>query len=201
MRDAARLDEVRFVPSAVPPHKEAEGVSSPAHRLRMVELAVEGCAGLRAWDVEVRRPGPSYTVDTVRALRADVGPDVRIVFILGRDAFAELHTWKEPETLLGLCDLLVITRPPWSGTLALDDLRIATPDAFRYDPRSGTIRHASGRGVSLQRITALDISATAIRALVSAGRSIRFLVPPAVESYIHSHRLYRPEHGTTGAPT
>src|SRR5262249_13635178 len=77
----------------------------------------------------------------------------------------------------------------------LDDLRVAGPDAFRYDPGSGTIRHASGRGVSLQRITALDISATAIRALVTTSRSIRFLVPPAVEEYIAAAGLYRPAGG------
>src|SRR5262249_44396167 len=101
------------------------------------------------------------------------------------------HTWRDPEGILSLCDLVVMTRPPWSGTLSLDDLRIARPESFRYDAVSGTIRHASGRGVSLQRITALDISATAIRALVAARRSIRFLVPPVVEAYIATHGLYR----------
>ena len=193
MREAEGLAEVRFVPSAVPPHKEGDGIAPAADRLRMVELAVEGSSQLRAWDVEIGRTGPSYSVDTVRALRAELGPDARIVFIMGRDAFDEFHTWREPETILSLCDLVVTTRPPWSGNLSLDDLRVARPEAFRYDARSGTIRHASGRGVSLQRITALDISATAIRALVSARRSIRFLVPPAVEAYIDAHGLYRTE--------
>jgi nicotinate-nucleotide adenylyltransferase len=129
----------------------------------------------------------------VRALRAELGPDARIVFIMGRDAFDEFHTWREPETILSLCDVVVMTRPPWSGDLSLDDLRVARGGPFRYDAASGTIRHASGRGVSLQRITALDISASAIRALVSARRSIRFLVPAAVEAYIQAHGLYRPE--------
>lgn len=193
MREAQRLDEIRFVPSAVPPHKETEGIAPAAHRLRMVELAVAGCPGLRAWDVELGRNGPSYSVDTVHALRAEVGPEARIAFIMGRDAFDEFHTWKEPATILSLCDVVVMTRPPWSGELSLDDLRVAGAESFRYDPASGTIRHASGRGVSLQRITALDISASAVRALVSARRSIRFLVPAAVEAYIEAHGLYRPE--------
>ncbi len=193
MREAAGLDEIRFVPSALPPHKDACGIAPAAHRLRMVELAVAGCAGLRAWDVELGRTGPSYSVDTLRALRAEVGPEARIAFVMGRDAFDEFHTWKDPGTILALCDLIVMTRPPWSGNLSLDELRVAGAESFRYDPTSGTIRHASGRGVSLQRITALDISASAIRALVSARRSIRFLVPPAVESYIHGHGLYRAE--------
>ena len=193
MREVEGLDEIRFVPSAVPPHKEAEGIASAADRLRMVELAVRGYAGLRAWDVELGRTGPSYSVDTLRALRAELGPDARIVFIMGRDAFDEFHTWREPETILSLCDLIVTTRPPWSGNLSLADLRVAGRESFRYDAGSGTIRHASGRGVSLQRITALDISASAIRALVSARGSIRFLVLPAVEAYIVAHGLYRTE--------
>src|SRR4029077_21242836 len=145
----------------------AEGITPARHRLRMVELAVTGCAGFRPWDVELGRSGPSYSVDTVRGLRAEVGPDVRIALIMGRDAFDEFHTWRDPETILSLCDLVIITRPPWPNTLSIDDLRVAGADSFRYDPPSGTIRHASGRGVSLQRITALDISATAIRALVT----------------------------------
>ena len=186
----------------MPPHKEAEGITPARHRLRMVELAVAGCPGFRPWDVELGRTGPSYSVDTVRALRTEVGTARRIALILGRDAFEEFHTWRDPETILSLCDLVVMTRPPWSSTLTLDDLRVAGRDAFRYDALSGTIRHASGRGVSLQRITALDISATAIRALVTARRSIRFLVPPAVEEYIAAAGLYRPDgrHGQTGEP-
>ena len=202
MRQAEELAEIRFVPASVPPHKEAEGITPARHRLRMVELAVAGCPGFRSWDVELGRIGPSYSVDTVRALRAEVGPAVRIALILGRDAFDEFHTWREPETILSLCDLVVMTRPPWSSTLSLDDVRVAGGEAFRYDAGSGTIRHASGRGVSLQRITALDISATAIRALVTTRRSIRFLVPSAVEEYIAAAGLYRADgrHGQTAEP-
>ena len=145
VRETQGLDEVRFVPSSVPPHKEAEGIVAATHRLRMVELAVAGCAGLVAWDVELGRTGASYTVDTVRALRAEIGDDVRIVFILGRDAFDEFHTWREPETILSLCDLVVITRPPWSEALSLGDLRIAGADLFamiRPVGRSATRRDA-----------------------------------------------------------
>ena len=193
MREAQALEEIRLVPSAVPPHKEAEGIAAPHHRWRMVELAAKGNPGLRPWDVELGRPGPSYSIDTVRALRDEIGPDRRIAFILGHDAFAEFHAWKDPEAILSLCDLVVMTRPPWPASRSVHDLCIAGASGFRYDGASGTIRHASGRGVSLQRITGLDISATAIRALVAAGRSIRFLVPAAVEAYITQHGLYRAE--------
>lgn len=190
VREAAGLDEIRFVPSAVPPHKDTAGIVPAVHRLRMVELAIAGCPGFRTWSIELERSGPSYSIDTVRALREEVGPEVRIVFILGRDAFEELHTWRDPDGILELCDIVVITRPPWPDHLSIDDLHIASRDAFRYHPGSGSIRNASGRGVSLQRITPLDISATQIRALVAAGRSIRFLVPDAVARYIAAEGLY-----------
>lgn len=191
VRETAGLDEIRFVPAALPVHKESDAIAPAADRLRMVQLAIADCPPFRAWDVELQRVGPSYSVDTIRALRDEVGPDTRITFIMGRDAFDEFHTWKDPQTILGLCDLVVITRPPWSDTLSPADLRVAIPEPFDYDPASGTIRHASGRAVTLQRITALDISATAIRHRVSAGRSIRFLVPTAVASYIDARGLYR----------
>lgn len=194
VREGAGLDEIRFVPAAVPVHKESDDIAPAVDRLRMVELAIADCPAFRTWDIELRRRGPSYSIDTIRALRDEVGPETRIAFIMGRDAFDDFHTWKDPAVILGLCDLVIITRPPWPDTLSPDALRVAMPEPFDYDSASGTIRHASGRAVSLQRITALDISATAIRHLVSAGRSIRFLVPPAVASYIDAHQLYR-RHG------
>lgn len=196
VREAQELDEIRLVPAAVPPHKSRAGISAAPHRLAMARLATAGIAGFRVWDVELARSGPSYSVDTLRALRAEVGPALRVVFVVGRDAFAEFHTWHEYETIFTLCDVVVVTRPPWPADLTLDDLPVAARPAFRYDRRGEAIRHASGRGVSLQRITALDISATTIRALVAHGRSIRFLVPPAVEAYIAEHGLYRDARGS-----
>ncbi len=193
VREAEGLDEMRFVPSAVPPHKAHAGLAPAADRLRMVELAIDGVPGFTSWDVELRRTGPSYSVDTLRALRAERGPGVRIVFVIGRDAFADFDSWKDHGAILGLCDLVVITRPPWPPELTLDDFPVATRGALGYDRRSGVFRHASGHAVTLARITPLDISATSIRARVTAGLSIRFLVPAAVEGYITEHALYRRE--------
>ncbi len=193
VRTAHGLDEIRFVPAAIQPLKADEPIVAASHRLRMVELAIADCPGFRAWDVELGRSGPSYTIDTLRALRAEVGDDVRVVFALGRDAFAAFDRWREPLAIFALCDLVVMTRPPWPDTLSIADFPIAARDAFHYDSRSECYRHASGHGVSLQRITALDISATAIRAAIAAQHSIRFLVPPAVEQYITAERLYRVE--------
>jgi nicotinate-nucleotide adenylyltransferase len=193
VREALALTEVRFVPCAVPPHKRDAALAAPAERLRMVELAVAGVPGFRAWDVEVARPGPSYSIDTVRALRAEVGERTPIAFVLGRDAFAGFAAWREPDAILALCDVVVITRPPWPATLAVADFPVASRSSLWYDPRSGVFRHASGHTVRLLPITALDVSATAIRELVHTGRSIRFLVPAAVEAYIVATGLYGAE--------
>ncbi|MGH7895264.1 MAG: nicotinate-nucleotide adenylyltransferase [Candidatus Binatia bacterium] len=190
--EAERLDELRFVPCAVPPHKARADVADAAHRLRMVELAIAGRPAFRAWDVELGRAGPSYSVDTLRALRGEVGADGRIVFALGRDAFEELHTWKEYATIFDLCDVVVLTRPPHVTPLASTDFPVATREAFGYDPPSAAFRHVSGHRVTLLRVTHLDISATDVRARVRTGRSIRYLVPDPVSAYVQAHGLYGP---------
>jgi nicotinate-nucleotide adenylyltransferase len=193
VREAEGLDEIRLVPAAAPPHKEARGLVAASHRLRMVELAVAGVPGLCASAIELARAGASYSIDTLRAVRAEVGPDPRLVFVLGHDAFRDFHTWKEHAAIFGLCDVVVVTRPPWPERLAVEEIPVAAREAFWYDPASESLRHQSGHVLNLQRITALDISAAAIRARLAAGRSIRFLVPPVVEAYIAEHGLYLQE--------
>ena len=199
LREAQRLDHVRLVPSAVPPHKQRRDVAKPADRLRMVERAIAGNAGLRAWPIEIARGGRSYTVETLRTLRAEVGPDRRVVFALGWDAFVEFHTWREPAAIFALCDVVVVTRAAHPARLRLRDFPVAARNAFHYDRGSAGYRHVSGHLVTLQRVTALDISATDIRARVRAGRSIRFLVPEPVRKYIQAHRLYGPSRRTPPA--
>ncbi len=191
VRETQQLDEIRLVPAAMPPHKEGRGIVAASHRLRMVELAIHGVPGFRASGIELDRAGPSYSVDTLRAVRAEVGPEMRLVFVLGYDAFLDFGTWKDHAGIFALCDVVVVTRPPWPDRLASEEIPVAAREAFWYDPISESFRHRSGHVLSLQRITALDISAAAIRARLAAGRSIRFLVPSAVDAYIAEHGLYR----------
>ena len=193
VREAQALDEIRLVPAALPPHKEPSGVMSATHRLRMVELAVAGVPGFRVSPLELARAGPSYSIDTIRAVRAELGDGARLVFLLGIDAFRDFHTWKDHATIFSLCDVVVVTRPPAPTTLAYDEIPIAARKAFCYGSSSETFRHESGHVLILQQITGLDISAASIRTRVAAGRSIRFLVPPAVEAYIAAQGLYRQE--------
>jgi nicotinate-nucleotide adenylyltransferase len=190
-REALGLEEVRFVPAADPPHKPGRSLAPARDRLAMVDLALDDAPGLRSWSVELGRPGPSYSVDTIRGLRAALAANARIVFLIGRDAFDELSTWKDWRELLGLCDFAVMTRPPGGAPLGPTDVPIAMREALCYDPGIAGFRHESGHRVLSLAITSLDVSASDIRERVATGRSIRFLVPPAVEEYIVHHRLYR----------
>ena len=195
VREAFGLAEVRFVPAAVPPHKQGAAVTSAAHRRRMVERAIADVPAFRLWAIELEREGPSYTVDTLRTLRAEVGAACPIVFVLGRDQFAEFHSWREPEVILSLCDLAVVTRPPALGHLELTDFPVVTRDLLCYDRGSDRFDHASGHWVKSLPVTPLAVTSTSIRAAVRAHRSIRFLVPEPVRQYIEAHRLYASEDG------
>lgn len=167
--EAAGLDRVLWMPAPAPPHKDARALAAPAHRLAMARLAVAGNARFAVSDAEFRRPGPHYSVDTLRALRAE-HPDADLALVVGGDSLAGFHTWREPGAILGMARLVVYARPgaDLSGVGA-DVLARAT----RVD----------GPG--------LDLSATDLRARIAAGRSVRYLVPDAVRAYIDAHGLYR----------
>lgn len=188
--EAESLDELRFIPAAIPPHKLGARISPAAHRVRMLELAIAGSSRFRVWPIELSRTGPSFTVDTVAALRDEVGPTARILLIMGRDQFAEFHTWQSPERIAGLCDLLIVSRPPGLQSLDLRTFPVVSSGTFCYDSGSDRFVHASGHSVSTLAVTPLDIAATQLRSAIRAHRSIKFLVPAAVEDYIHTHRLY-----------
>lgn len=173
-REALRLDRVAFVPARVPPHRP-EPSSSPLDRFTMVALATAGHSQFVASDVELRREGPSYTVDTLEALLRD-HPEDRLVLIVGSDTFPEIETWMNPDRLRALCRVAVVARSGQEG-----------PPPFRHD-RGGAPGHADAdhvEGVSL------PISSTDIRRWVRQGRSIRYLVPEVVADYIAKRGLYR----------
>jgi len=156
--------EAWLVPAARPPHRPAPGATF-ADRLAMCRLAVADRPGLAARDDEARREGPSYTVDTLRALCARHGPAISWVLCLGADAAADLPGWREPDEIPRLCRLAIAARP---GGPPLPDL----PGALRLPG------------------TPPDVSATEIRRRVAAGLPIAGLVPDAVAAYIAAHRLY-----------
>lgn len=181
VRDALGLEEVRLIPSARPPHREPP-LASPRQRLAMLRAAVVGDAGLLVDDREVRRPGRSYTVDTLKSLREELGEDTGLVLILGSDAFRQLHTWHQWETIPELAHLAVIVRPGFDD----EDLASQLPPDLKalLWPESGAPR------ATLVQIPPLQVSATRVRDLLGAGRSVRHLLPEAVLEFVHRNNLY-----------
>ena len=175
-REALGLERVLLVPAAVPPHKPGQPVTDASHRLAMVELAIAGNHAFEASRVEIDRGGASYTVETLRGLRAHRdGGASDPWFILSAEAFAQFETWREPDEILRLCRLAVVPRAGFE-----------TPDAAwvgaRFPGREDRVRFLSG--------PLLPISGSVVRRRAAAGWSVRYLVPDAVARYIDEHRLY-----------
>ena len=181
-REQARLDRVVFVPAAAPPHKPGRILAEGRHRLEMLTLAIGGHDAFSVSPLELERGGTSYTVDTLTTL-ATAHPGDALVLLLGPDALAGLPTWREPGRIAALAEIVPLERD------ALDDLSAATADGALAD-LLGTEAVAAllARRV---RMLAIGIRATALRAAVAAGQSIRYRTPRAVERYIATHGLYR----------
>jgi nicotinate-nucleotide adenylyltransferase len=187
-REALGLARVCFVPACVPPLK-TEGLASAEDRLEMVRLATASNAGFEVLDLELRRAGPSYSVDTLEALRSQYPRD-SFWFLIGSDALRELELWQRPDELLKLTSLGVICRP--GSEAPLEEL---LPSRFRAQFHAGArgLEHDSGNELRTIPFPALEISASEIRQRRASGHSIRYLVPDAVLDYIEKHGLYREE--------
>lgn len=184
------LEQVVFIPAARPPLKPAGTVSDFDHRLRMVGLAVEGNPLFAASDLEKQREGPSYSIDTVKQILAD-RRQPELFFILGLDAFQGIQKWKEWESLLLLCNFVVMTRPGFDNGSLIPSLPADYAARYRYRSDIDACTHPVGTSIFFRSVTFLDISSTEIRKRVRAGRSIRYLVPDAVMDYIEQWGLYR----------
>jgi nicotinate-nucleotide adenylyltransferase len=190
-REALDLDRVLFVPAADPPHKTRRQVSPAHHRLAMVRLAAAGNAHFRVSSVEIERSGPSYSIDTLRSLRLRLGPAARLTLLVGLDAFRDIGTWKDYRTLFTLADLAVWSRPPGGLARPLALLPVAARGDFCYAKGQTSLIHRTGTRIQFLTVTALDISASDIRQRLRRGRSVRYLLPPAVERYAMREGLYR----------
>jgi nicotinate-nucleotide adenylyltransferase len=186
------LDRVYFVPAAQPPHKNTQGLVTAAHRLKMVELAVADNPRFFPSASELERSGPSYSIDTIRRFRTDL-PSASLFFILGFDAFREIHTWKDYTLIPGLCNLIVTSRPGVPTPPISQFLPVALQTMLWYDPAIKMYRHTSGYRLAFHEIQGLNISASQVRQLALQGKSLRYLVPSAVHAYISGHALYQDE--------
>jgi len=178
------LTRVVFVPSGVPPHKKAYDVTCAEHRYNMVVLATASNRWFETSRVELDRPGPSYTADTVEQFRSRLGADARLYFITGADAILELPTWHDPQRILEACDLIAVTRPGYD--LGRMERALGAKTVGRVHPL-----HAPG----------LDISSTELRRRATLGESLRYLTPRPVERYIEAHQLYRKADGVAPRST
>ena len=187
---ALNLTGLWFMPAAHPPHKAGE-VTPFAVRLEMTRLALEDHPVMEVSDIEGRRPGKSYSIETLRQLREELGPAWELYFILGLDAILEIPTWKDFRELFTLSHIVVMDRPGYDRSRLETVLLQEVDPQFRPLPEGAGFRHPSGHQVLTLGTTLLDISATLIRRLVRQGESIRYLLPEAVREYIINHKLFR----------
>jgi nicotinate-nucleotide adenylyltransferase len=188
MAERLGLERVLFIPAGQPPHRGAPHVAA-AHRLEMVRRAIEGNPRFAVDAREVENQRPSYTVDTLTALRAELGVGQPLWLLLGADAFLGLPSWHAWRQLLDLAHIAVAARP--GAGLQQSGLM---PEALKNElsqrqQAAGSASSPAG-SVQLQQMTPLDISATAIRDTLARHGSARYLLPDAVLDYIHEHQLY-----------
>lgn len=169
VREALGLDRILFMPAMTPPHKQDREVSPGAVRLAMVERAIDGDERFSVSDMEVRRGGVSYTIDTVRGVLAGA-PGTALTVLIGMDNLMDFGSWRDPAGILAIARVAVMTRPGYVATGAGADFL---------------------RQMTLCEVPHIGIAARDIRERVAAGKGIRYLVPAQVEAFIHEHGLYR----------
>jgi nicotinate-nucleotide adenylyltransferase len=176
-REYAQLDRVIFIPAARPPHKPDRLITSFRHRLEMLQLAVAGHSAFVVDDLEKDRPGPSYTADTLRELQHR-HPDARLVLLIGADCLPDLAHWHNPGQIGELAELLIMPRAGWSVD-HLEQLRaeLHLTKTLKLSP--------------LRNAPLIDISSRDLRLRAAQERTLRYLVPRAVECYIETHGLYK----------
>ncbi len=173
-REACSLDEVWFLPAQISPHKLDVQVSPPVARVDMLEFAIAAMPEFKVVRMEVDRPGPSYTVETLEQIRKD-RPEDELFLFLGADSVTDFPTWRDPARISELATLVVVNRGR---------------EAPR--PLPADLVRPGGRGVVEVTMPGIDLSASDIRRRVAEGKSIRFHVPRPVEHYIREKRLYLP---------
>jgi nicotinate-nucleotide adenylyltransferase len=185
MMQALRLSEVRFIPAGDPPHRGTTFAKAQS-RLEMVRAATDGQPGFVVDERELRREGPSYTIETLNSLRED-HPDAPIGLIVGMDAFLGLTSWHRWDELLDLAHIIVAHRPGWKAP----DMGALGEIIDRHGTHRVRDLHENAHGyIHIHAVTQLEISSTEIRDLVAAGRDPRFLMPDVVRDIIIENNCY-----------
>ncbi len=190
LAETLRLNQVRFIPAANPPHKDVPAINAQ-QRAAMVQLAIQGRDHFVMDTRELEREGASYTIDTLMSLRSELGKNVSLTLFMGSDAFTQFDTWHRWQEIIEHCHIALVQRPQLrTGKLGLSK----TLETFlhnHYSENSDDMHRTPSGIVTMRQITALDISSTAIRHALQVQHSVRYLMPDNVIEYIARHQLYR----------
>ena len=197
IRQSFGLDRLVFIPCALPPHK-LRGPLAPANdRMEMIRRAIEGIPHLEVSDIEVQRSGTSYTIDTLRAFSRQSSEKYSLYFLLGLDAFLEIHTWKAYQQLLDMTAMIVMSRPmPGRKPRSLQEAATVYAQTYlsdQYQPsgNGAVLRHPTKRSIYLARVTPMDIASTRIREQIARKAAVDQWITPEVAQYIDKKGLYR----------
>ncbi len=193
------LDRMILIPAAIPPHKSGQGLASPEDRLEMLRLATARFSDMVVSDIELTRPGPSYTVDTLIFYRHEFPDTDNLFLVVGLDAFLEFHTWKRWETILKTVAILVMERPGDYGGEAIDKRLLFDAyirkrfgyDLHLQDGQPSVYHHLLYHPVMLTPVDSPDISSSRIRQMIRDCQSIQSVAPESVARYISEKGLYR----------
>jgi nicotinate-nucleotide adenylyltransferase len=197
VKEGFELSKIFLIPAALPPHKTPGDVADAGDRLQMLNLALDDKDGFSVSDIELKRSGPSYTIDSVKYFKNTLPEESQVYLVMGLDAFLEIDTWKSYEELLVQVAIVVINRPRRDRLLStdgwelLDDyLKSNIPGGYEFSESQSCYLSADKQPIHIFEVTALDISSTRIRSLIKKGRSIGYLVPRRAAEFINSRGLY-----------
>lgn len=192
VRQACSLDKIFLFPSATPPHKPPEGLAPARDRLEMVGGSVAGIEGLIASDIELKRHGPSFTIDTIEAFKSLHGPEVNFFLIVGSDAFFDILGWKEKNLIFKALPLVIMLRGEKQDKEAIGsfiDEKISK--GYRWNEADSIFTHNSLHPIRICNVPRIDISSTMIRERIRKNQPITGLVPAIVETIIKKKDLYQ----------
>jgi len=188
------LDEMHFIPAALPPHKPSNNLADVADRLTMIRLSIKNPKFV-ASDMELKRPGASYTIDTVIRFKKRFSPSDRLHLMVGLDAFLEIDTWKSHKTLFDLVPVIVMTRSREDAEngreRAAACIRSKISSEYLFSPEQSCFFHSHKKPIHFFDVDPLNISSTHIRKQIRAEKNIGPLIPEEVEDFINKKELYK----------
>ncbi len=188
VREKFKLNIIYFVPCNEPPHKSNIDLIDANIRLQMLKLAIKGTDAFRCSDIEIRRGGKSYSIDTIRHFLERGIKGSQIYFILGNDSFAEIKTWKNYKELIESCNFIIIKRPGYGEFSLKKQLPLDLFKILSYNKKIKCYETRSKKRIFLTEIKGLEVSSSMIRELIRRGKSIRYLVPEDVFNYIKKRK-------------